>query len=69
MPYTLPPTTRRTTVPSSLTEMCFTACVQTCDCAAFFELHGGEVRDYLRSGYRKQSTAWSLTMPVACMKA
>ena len=44
MPYTLPPTTRRTTVPSSLTEMCFTACVQTCDCAAFFELRGGEVR-------------------------
>ena len=38
MPYTSSPTTRRTTVPSFLTGVCFTVCVQTCELAAVFEL-------------------------------
>lgn len=38
MPYISSPTTRRTTVPSFLTGVCLTVCVQTCELAAVFEL-------------------------------
>jgi len=45
MPYISSPTTRRTTVPSFLTGVYLTVCVQTCELAAVFELERGRVRD------------------------
>ena len=50
MPYTSSPTTRRTTVPSFLTGVCFTVCVQTCELAAVFELRKKK-SEGLASGY------------------
>ena len=55
MPYTSSPTTRRTTVPSFLTGVCFTVCVQTCELAAVFELRKKK-RDERQAGYRPAFT-------------